>query len=114
MDYDRHLLSGIAAVTENDVLHALIVYLVPFFDPSSKLVITCPPNKLDHIHEYFVKRGWTNLKQVPEENLFEAFANSDATCKPAEAVLPEKVAGMSMFLPGAFAAQFKCACPRCL
>jgi hypothetical protein len=27
--------------------------------------------------------------------------------------LPEKVAGMSMFLPGAFAAQFRCSCPKC-
>jgi hypothetical protein len=111
MDYDRHLLSGIASVTENDVIHALITYLVPCFDPSSNLVISCPPNKLDSIHEYFVNKGWVNLKKVSEENLFKAFAESDSD--ETKYVLPEKVAGMSMFLPGAFAAQFRCSCPRC-
>jgi hypothetical protein len=111
MDYDRHMLAGIASVTETDVIHALITYLVPCFDPSSNLVIACPPNKLDAIHEYFVKKGWANLKKVPEESLFDAFTDSD-TNKPA-ATLPEKVAGMSMFLPGAFAAQFRCSCPKC-
>ncbi|KAL7480138.1 hypothetical protein ACHAW6_005844 [Cyclotella cf. meneghiniana] len=109
MDYDRYLLSGIAAVTENDVIHALITYIVPCFDPSSNLIIACPPNKLDAIHEYFVGRGWTKLKKVPEENLFEAFVAEESK----NTALPEKVAGMSMFLPGAFAAQFRCSCPKC-
>lgn len=109
MDYDRYLLSGIAAVTENDVIHALITYIVPCFDPSSNLIIACPPNKLDAIHEYFVGRGWAKLKKVPEENLFEAFVAEESK----NTALPEKVAGMSMFLPGAFAAQFRCSCPKC-
>ncbi|KAL3776496.1 hypothetical protein HJC23_013239 [Cyclotella cryptica] len=112
MDYDRYLLSGIAAVTEDDVTHALITYLVPCFDPLSNLIIACPPNKLDAIHEYFVGRGWTKLKKVPEENLFEAFAGSVAE-ESKNTALPEKVAGMSMFLPGAFASQFRCTCPKC-
>lgn len=112
MDYDQYLLSGISEVTENDVMHALVTYLVPIFDPSSKLVIACPTNKLDHIHNYFTKRGWTSLKKVPEEKLFSAFLDEDNAEEP-ETCLPEKVPGMSMFLPGAFAAQFRCACPKC-
>ena len=109
-NYDQYLLSGIASVTETDVIHALITYLVPCFDPSSNLVIACPPNKLDSIYDYFVSKGWSNLKKVPEEKLFDAFADLDSDNVPA---LPDKVAGMSMLLPGAFAAQFRCSCPRC-
>ena len=114
MDYDRYLLSGISDVTAADVIHALIKHLVPIFDPSSKLVCVCPSNKLDDVHAYFTKRGWMDLKKVPEEKLFTAFVddgNHDAG-KPA-VQLPDKMPGMSMFVPGAFAAQFKCECPRC-
>ena len=111
MDYDRYLLGRISEVTSDDVMHALITHLVPIFDPSSKLAIACPTNKLDQVHEYFTKRGWANLKKVPEENLFTAFVDEESTTKSAP--LPEKVPGMSMFLPGAFAAQFRCACPKC-
>ncbi|KAL7526503.1 hypothetical protein ACHAXR_003322, partial [Thalassiosira sp. AJA248-18] len=111
MDYDRYLLSRISEVTADDVMHALITHLTRIFDPSSKLAITCPTNKLDDVHDYFTKRGWTNLKKVPEEKLFTAFAGDEDAEKPAP--LPEKVPGMSMFLPGAFAAQFRCACPKC-
>lgn len=117
MDYDRHLLSRILEVSPNDVMHALITHLVPIFDPSSKLAIACPTNKLDAVYEYFTKRGWTNLKKVPEEKLFSAFVgNTDEgedTERESMSCLPEKVPGMSMFLPGAFAAQFRCACPKC-
>ncbi len=74
MDYDSYLLSQIQDVKVGDVMHALITHLVPIFDPKSKLAITCPTNKLDHVYDYFTKRGWTNLKKVPEENLFTAFA----------------------------------------
>mmetsp|Transcript_27016 Transcript_27016/g.48746 ORF Transcript_27016/g.48746 Transcript_27016/m.48746 type:complete len:971 (+) Transcript_27016:401-3313(+) len=112
MDYDRYLLSRLAEVTADDVLCIIKNHLVPIFDPSSKLAITCPTNKLDHVHDYFTKRGWTNLKKVPEEKLFTAFVGDEDSEKPAPA-LPEKVPGMSMFLPGAFAAQFRCSCPRC-
>lgn len=111
MDYDKYLLSNIGEVSEEDVIHAIIKHLVQIFDPSSNLAITCPTNKLDSVYNYFVKRGWKNLKKVKEEELFTAFVvdkQADEVC------LPEKVPGMSMFLPGAFAAQFKCACPRCL
>jgi len=112
MDYDKYLLSRISEVTADGVMHALVTHLVPMFDPSSKLAITCPTNKLDDVHEYFTKRGWTNLKKVPEENLFTSFVGAEDVKKPA-VDLPEKVPGMSMFLPGAFAAQFRCACPKC-
>ena len=111
MDYDKYLLSKIREVSEEDVIHVIIEYLVQIFDPSSMLAITCPTNKLDSIHDYFVKRGWKNLKKVKEEDLFTAFV---AEKTDDEAPLPDKVPGMSMFLPGAFAAQFKCDCPRCL
>lgn len=112
MDYDQYLLSRISEVTPDNVMHALVTHLVPIFDPSSKLAITCPTNKLDDVHDYFTKRGWTNLKKVPEEKLFTAFVGDEDAEKPA-AALPDKVPGMSMFLPGAFAAQFRCACPKC-
>ena len=77
MDYDRHLLSRIQEVKAEDVMHALITHLVPIFDPQSKLAIACPANKLDQVHEFFTKRGWTNLKKVPEEDLFTAFVDED-------------------------------------
>eukprot|EP00970_Alexandrium_tamarense_P018703 scaffold13361_cov259-Alexandrium_tamarense.AAC.1 len=112
MDYDKYLLSRISEVTKDDVIHAIVTHLVKIFDPRSKLAITCPTNKLDAIHEYFSKRGWTNLKKVPEEKLFTAFTDDADADKTADMV-PEKVAGMSMFLPGAFAAQFRCSCPKC-
>ncbi len=115
MNYDRHILSQIADVTANDAMHAPVTHLVPIFDPSSTLAITCPTSKLDAVHEYFSKRGWTNLKKVPEEKLFSTFADEADAVEGNEDVvsLPEKVPGMSMFLPGPFAAQFKCACPKC-
>lgn len=111
MDYDRYLLSRISEVTSSDVQHALITHLVRIFDPSSKLAIACPTNKLDQQHEYFTNRGWSNLKKVPEDKLFAAFVDTDDAEK--HVLIPEKVPGMSMFLPGAFAAQFRCACPKC-
>ena len=115
MDYDKYLLSNIGEVSEDDVVHVIIKHLVQIFDPNSKLAIACPTNKLDSIHDYFVKRGWKNLKKVKEEDLFTAFVETAAEDKMPEDVasLPEKVPGISMFLPGAFAAQFKCSCPRC-
>lgn len=115
MDYDKYLLSNIGEVSEDDVVHVIIKHLVQIFDPNSKLAIACPTNKLDIIHDYFVKRGWKNLKKVEEEDLFTAFVETSAEDKkPADvATLPEKVPGISMFMPGAFAAQFKCSCPRC-
>jgi len=113
-DYDKYLLSGITEVSEEDVIHVLIRFLVPIFDPSSKLAISCPTNKLDTNYDYFVKRGWTDLKKVPEDKLFTAFVADDDTEKQAECLpIPDKVKGMSMFEPGAFAAQFKCQCVRC-
>jgi len=77
MDYDRHLLSSIAEVTAENVMHAVVTYLVPIFEPSSKLVIACPTNKLDSVHDYFTKRGWNNLKKVSEEKLFTAFVGGE-------------------------------------
>ena len=115
MDSDKYLLSHIQEVSEDDVVHVIIKHLVQIFDPSSKLAITCPTNKLDSVHDYFLKRGWKNLKKVTEEDLFTAFVDTDGeVCLPEKVPVPEKVPGMSMFMPGAFAAQFKCACPRCL
>lgn len=73
MDYDKYLLSKIREVSEEDVIHVIIEYLVQIFDPSSMLAITCPTNKLDSVHDYFIKRGWKNLKKVAEEELFTAF-----------------------------------------
>lgn len=112
MDYDRYLLKKISEVSEEDVMHALITHLVPIFDANSKLAITCPTGKLDSIHEYFTKRGWSNLKKVPEEKLFTAFID-EVESEKQSAPLPDKVPGMSMNIPGAFAAQFRCACPKC-
>jgi hypothetical protein len=79
MDYDRYLLSCISEVTADDVMNAVVTHLVPIFDPSSKLVVTCSTSKLDIIHDYFTRKGWSNLKKVQEEDLFTAFvANDDA------------------------------------
>ena len=77
MDYDKYLLSKIRGVTEQDVVHVIVKHLVRIFDPRSKLAIACPTNKLDSIHDYFVKRGWKNLKKVKEENLFSAFVEEN-------------------------------------
>jgi len=119
MDYDRHLLESIARVTQADAMQALVKYLVPIFDPkTSKVVATCPTNKLDSVHEYFAGRGWKGLLKVAEEDLFTTFNNTEGDgssggeSKP-KVSLPEKVPGMSMHLPGAFAMAFQCSCPRC-
>jgi len=109
MDYDKHLLSRISNVTSDDAMHALVTHLVPIFDPQSILAVTCPAGKLDAVHEYFMKRGWTNLRKVPEECLFSSFIVEPQP----ETKLPDKIPGMSMFLPGAFASQFRCSCPKC-
>ena len=79
MDYDRYLLSCISEVTAEDVYECVVTHLVPIFDPSSKLAVACPKSKLDYVHDYFTKKGWSNLKKVQEEDLFTAFvANDDA------------------------------------
>jgi hypothetical protein len=81
MDYDRYLLSCISEVIADDVLNAVVSYLVPIFGPgpSRKLAVACPTSKLDYVHDYFKQKGWSNLKKVSEEDLFTAFvANDDA------------------------------------
>lgn len=73
MDYDKYLLACVAKVTSSDIMAAVVTHLVPIFDPRSKLVVACPTSKLDAIHDYFTTKGWSNLKKVPEEDLFTAF-----------------------------------------
>jgi len=75
MDYDKYLLACIAKVTSADIMAAIVTHLVPIFDPRSKLVVACPTSKLDAVHDYFTKKGWSNLKRVPEEDLFTAFVS---------------------------------------
>jgi hypothetical protein len=77
MDYDRYLLSCISEVTADNVMNALVTHLVPIFDPSSKLVVACPTSKLDGIHDYFTRKGWSNLKKVQEEEMSTAFVSND-------------------------------------
>jgi len=77
MDYDHHLLSLISKVTTENVMHAVVTYLVPIFEPSSKLAIACPNNKLDSVHNYFMERGWSNLKKLSEDKLFTAFVSDE-------------------------------------
>ena len=114
MDYDQYLLSSLVEVSADDVLCVIKNKLVPIFDSKSKLSIACPSNKLDPVYDYFTKRGWTNLMKVPEEKLFSAFLDDgEGNTDHAQVISAEKTPGMSMFLPGAFAAQFRCACPRC-
>jgi len=75
MDYDKYLLACVAKVTSADIMAAIVTHLVPIFDPRSKLVVACPTSKLDAVHDYFTKKGWSNLKRVPEEDLFTAFVS---------------------------------------
>ena len=103
-------------------MHALITYLVPIFDSSSNLIVSCPPGKSGEIAAFFQKRGWGDSTEIiPEDQLSTAFTLPDKAHKEGEQAstapetkdLPAQVAGVSMFEPGAFAAQFKCACPKC-
>jgi Zn-dependent M16 (insulinase) family peptidase len=75
MDYDKYLLACVAKVTSSDIMAAIVTHLVPIFEPKSKLVVTCPTSKLDAVHDYFTTKGWSNLKKVPEEDLFTAFVS---------------------------------------
>jgi Zn-dependent M16 (insulinase) family peptidase len=75
MDYDKYLLACVANVTSSDIMAAIVTHLVPIFEPKSKLVVTCPTSKLDAVHDYFTTKGWSNLKKVPEEDLFTAFVS---------------------------------------
>ena len=125
VDYDQWMLSQIDKVSKENALHALITYLVPIFDAKSNLSVACPTNKADEICDYFKNRGWgANAKIIPENKLSAAFASSPGTDdkkeegdegeeKKKEKNLPDQVSGISMFMPGAFAAQFKCQCPKC-
>ena len=114
VDYDQWLLSKIALVEEQDVMHALITYLVPIFDPKSNLAITTPTNKAEDIGKYFEQRGWSKVEIVAEDKLSTYFAGDEPNDGSKENTsLPDYVAGVSMFEPGAFAAQFKCLCPKC-
>ena len=81
--------------------------------PFSNLVVSCPTNKADDISKYFKERGWSSVEVVPEDKLFNTFSAKDDTETDKTKEIPDQVAGVSMFMPGAFAAQFKCACPKC-
>merc|ERR1711957_196140 len=125
VDYDQWLLRNIGHVTVEDALHALVTYLIPLFESTSNLAVTCPSNKLEEIGEFFRSRGWDDVQLVPEDKLCKAFAHGSGSTEKQEGdndgntanteknQLPETISGASMFLPGAFATKFKCACPRC-
>mmetsp|Transcript_3402 Transcript_3402/g.4919 ORF Transcript_3402/g.4919 Transcript_3402/m.4919 type:complete len:543 (+) Transcript_3402:1-1629(+) len=114
VDYNQWLLSKIAEVTTDDAMHALVTYLIPLFDPKSNLSVACPTNKAEEISEYFAQRGWTDVKNISEDKLCDSFVHEqESKGDDAKICLPTTVNGVSMFMPGAFAAQFQCGCPKC-
>ena len=79
-------------------------------------------NKLEEYARYFgEQRGWRTVRQVPEDQLCKAFVQDDdddgllskTTASASLLKPPEKKPGVSMMMPGAFAAQFQCSCIRC-
>jgi len=113
VDYDQWLLSKVAEVTIDDAMHSIINYLLPIFDPKSNIAVSCPTNKVEEISKYFTERGWVDVKTIPEEKLCKTFSNEQAKDDNGSRALPDNVAGVSMFMPGAFAAQFQCGCAKC-
>lgn len=107
----------IPQVTAEDVLHALKRYIVPLFDPLANVSVACPANKRDQISSYLTDRG-CNVLPVPEEKLIGTFGGrlgaEAAAANGGSVAAPERVKGSSKFLPGAFAKQFVCGCPRCI
>lgn len=99
------------------MLHALKRYIVPLFDPLANISVSCPTNKRDQISRYLTDRG-CNVLSVPEEKLIGTFGGrlgAEAAVKAGGSVpAPERVVGASKFLPGAFAKQFQCGCPKCV
>ena len=112
VDYDQWLLAGIGKLTADEVLHALVKYLIPLFDPQSNLAVSCPTGKIDEISDFFSDRGWTDVKRIPEDKLCDVFVTKVDQLNGGNAPKITDIS-CSMSLPGAFAAQFKCACPRC-
>ena len=47
VDYGKWLLAELRTVGVADALHALKKYIVPLFDASANVALTCPSNKLD-------------------------------------------------------------------
>ena len=99
-------------------MNALKTYLVPIFEPTSNLSVTCPTNKADDISEFLRSRGWKNLQLIPESKLSTLYSASSSSSnksekeeKGGEGNVP--YAGVCLRTPGAFAAALKCQCPKC-
>ena len=89
-------------------LHTLRKYIVPLFDASANLSVTCPPSKVDTLAAGFEAAHGGALRVVPEEQLNAVFGlDADAP--------PPQTQGRAKPLPAfAFAKQFgRCECPRC-
>ena len=69
VDYGAWLLKGVDAVTVADALHALKKYIVPLFDPSANIAVTCPTNKLDECcdgHRRALKETDSGCESFPQ------------------------------------------------
>mgnify|MGYP002027193863 CR=1 FL=1 len=107
VDYTRWLLAQVAAVTVDDVLHALRKYIVALFDPIANVVFTCPTSKQASICAALAERG-AEVRAIAEDGLCAHFGGSEAVIPTAPPP------GASRLLPGDFASQFKCGCPKCV
>jgi Zn-dependent M16 (insulinase) family peptidase len=107
-DYDRWLLQQLDATDVSAALHTLRKYIVPLFDASANLSVTCPPSKVDALAAGLEAAHGGAVCVVPEEQLNAVFGlDADAP--------PPQTQGRAKPLPAfAFAKQFgRCECPRC-
>ena len=112
MDYGKWLLAELGNVGAADVLHALKRYIVPLFDASANVAVTCPSNKLDTAAEGLEAVLGVPVRKLQEEQLYAAFSLAGAAASPAPTPAPVKKGAFG----GAFyfAKQFKCDCPKCI
>ena len=111
VDYGKWLLAELGRVSAADALHALKKYIVPLFDASANVAVTCPSNKLDAAAEGLGATLGVPVRKLQEEQLYAAFSLAGAAASTAPAPAPVKKGAFG----GAFdfAKQFKCECPKC-
>ena len=112
VDYGKWLLAELGKVGAADALHALKKYIVPLFDASANVAVTCPSNKLDAAAEGLEATLGVPVRKLQEEQLYAAFSLAGAAASTAPAPAPVKKGAFG----GAFdfAKQFKCECPKCI
>ena len=109
-NYDRWLLAQVDATDVSAALHTLRKYLVPLFDASANMAVTCPPSKVEALTTGLEAAHGAAVRVVPEDQLNATFGPEDGDAAPPQTRGGTKPSAGAF----AFAKQFgKCECPRC-